>query len=68
MKKSGRGAIIQKVANVDGVQGSVTCWYDNKVVTMMSTYVGSTSISEVQRFSKRDKTYKYTTSQGGFHL
>lgn len=57
MKKSGRGAIIEKVADVDGVPVSVTCWYDNKVVTMMSTYVGSTPVSEVQRFSKKDKTY-----------
>ncbi|CAH2000458.1 unnamed protein product [Acanthoscelides obtectus] len=41
MKKKGRGTIMERVARVDGVDVSVVSWYDNKIVTTVSTYVGS---------------------------
>lgn len=57
MKKKGRGAILEKVANVDGVDVSVVSWYDNKIVKVISTYVGSQPMSEVQRFCRKSKSY-----------
>lgn len=57
MKKMGRGAFVEKVTQIDGVDINLVCWYDNKVVTTVSTYVGSQPVSEVRRFSKKDNTY-----------
>lgn len=57
MKKKGRGAIIEKVANVDGIDVSVVSWYDNKIVNVVSTYVGSQPTSEVRRFCRKSKTH-----------
>lgn len=41
MKKEGRGSFIEKGATIDGVCLSVVSWYDNKIVTLPSNFVGS---------------------------
>ncbi|CAF4889774.1 unnamed protein product [Pieris macdunnoughi] len=41
LKKKGRGATVEKISTVDNVDISVTTWYDNRVVNLASTYVGS---------------------------
>lgn len=33
-------------------------WYDNRVVNLASTYVGSKPSSEVQRYNKKEKIYQ----------
>ncbi|KAJ8929521.1 hypothetical protein NQ314_017779 [Rhamnusium bicolor] len=40
IKKRGRGSVVEKVAKVDDISVSVVVWYDNKLVTTVSTYVG----------------------------
>lgn len=57
MKKKGRGAVLEKVANVDDVDISAVSWYDNKIVNTISTYVGSQPTSKVRRFCKKTKSY-----------
>ena len=61
MKKEGRGSFLEKVATIDGVTLSVVSWYDNKIVTLLSNFVGSEPVTEVKRFSKAMKeTIKIT--------
>lgn len=57
LKKNGRGAMVEKVATIDGTKISVVSWYDNKLVNLLSTYAGSMPTVEVKRFSKKDKTH-----------
>lgn len=57
LKKNGRGAMVEKVATIDGTKISVVTWYDNKLVNILSTYAGSTPTVEVKRFSKKDKRH-----------
>ncbi|KAJ8967146.1 hypothetical protein NQ314_003061 [Rhamnusium bicolor] len=56
MKKRGRGSVVEKVAKVDGISVSVVAWYDNTLVTTVSTYVGHLPLSEVTRFDRKSKS------------
>ncbi|XP_047127748.1 piggyBac transposable element-derived protein 2 [Hydra vulgaris] len=51
-KQRGRGAFTEHVAKVDGVDVSVVSWFDNKVVTLMSNFIGSEPSIEVSRKRK----------------
>ena len=55
MKKEDRGSFTEKVATIDVVFLSVVSWYDNKIVTLLSNFVGSQPPTEVKRFSKAVK-------------
>lgn len=57
MRKKGRGSFIERVTILDDVEVCLVAWYDNKLVTTISTYVGSQPASEVQRFCRKTKTY-----------
>ncbi|KAJ8728993.1 hypothetical protein PYW07_006689 [Mythimna separata] len=50
-----RGTYEEKVAHHDGVDFSASVWKDNKVVTLLSTYVGAEPAGKVQRFDKKLK-------------
>ena len=54
-KKERRGSFLEKVATIDGVTLSVVSWYDNKIVTLLSNFVGSEPVTEVKWFSKAMK-------------
>ena len=51
IKKEGCGSFLEKVAIIHGVTQSVVSWYD-KIVTLLSNFVGSEPVTEVKRFSK----------------
>jgi len=55
-KKEGRGAIDEKTTIVDGVELSAVRWYDNKAVTLPSTYAGSEPVTEVTRWNNKSKS------------
>jgi len=55
LKKEGRGAIDEKTVIVDGVHLSAVRWYDNKAVTLLSTFVGSEPVTEVNRWNNMSK-------------
>lgn len=55
MKKTGRGTVKEFVTTVDGTQISCVRWYDNKVVSLLSTFVGVEPLAKVKRWSSRDK-------------
>ncbi|GBP36150.1 Chimeric ERCC6-PGBD3 protein [Eumeta japonica] len=55
--KKGRGTTVEKLTTIDNTDISVVTWYDNRVVNLASTYVGSKPSSEVRRFKKR-KAYQ----------
>lgn len=50
IKKPGRGVTEEKIAVVDGTKLSVVCWFDNKIVTTISTYAGSKPTVEARHF------------------
>ncbi|CAG5059299.1 unnamed protein product [Parnassius apollo] len=50
-----RGTYEEQVADYEGLDISVTCWKDNKVVTLASTYVGSEPAETVNRYDKKQK-------------
>ncbi|XP_035457403.2 piggyBac transposable element-derived protein 3-like [Spodoptera frugiperda] len=58
LKKKGRGTTVEKLTTIDNTDISVVTWYDNRVVNLASTYVGSKPSSEVRRFNKKEKTYQ----------
>jgi len=51
LKKLGRGAMDEKLCTVDGVELSCVRWFDNKSVTLLSTFAGSQPTSEVTRWN-----------------
>ena len=57
LKSQGRGSMVEKVAIIDGVQLGLVSWFDNKVVNILSSYVGSNPVTTKKRFSKKDKKY-----------
>ena len=54
MKQRGRRTFTEHVAKVDGVDVSVVSWFDNKIVTLLSSFIGSEPSIEVKRFSRKD--------------
>ncbi|XP_055910468.1 piggyBac transposable element-derived protein 3-like [Eupeodes corollae] len=62
LKKKGRGSMTEKTAIIDGVKLSLVSWYDNKVVNMLSAYVGSEPKTTKRRYFRREKQFKYVTS------
>ncbi|KAJ8963503.1 hypothetical protein NQ314_005582 [Rhamnusium bicolor] len=57
MKKKGRGTFMENIVCIDGVDVSVVCWYDNKIVNTVSTFVGSQILSDIQRFCRKIKQH-----------
>ncbi|XP_068086621.1 piggyBac transposable element-derived protein 3-like [Anabrus simplex] len=55
MKKNPRGTCEECVAKVDSVDVSAVAWKDNKVVTLMSTFVGSEPTKKVKRFDRKER-------------
>lgn len=51
-----RATYEEQVTNYEGKDISVTCWKDNKMVTLASTYVGSEPATTVSRYDKKNKT------------
>lgn len=58
MRKSGRGTFSEYVTEIDSIQVSCIRWYDNKVVSLLSTFVGAEPAQQVQRWSKKEKVRK----------
>ena len=52
LAKRGRGAYQEKITSVDGTQLSVVRWYDNRAISLLSTFVGSQPVSEIKRYNK----------------
>lgn len=50
-----RGTYEEQLTDYEGVPISVTCWKDNKLVTLASTYVGAKPEGTIRRFDKKNK-------------
>ncbi|XP_057308993.1 piggyBac transposable element-derived protein 3-like [Hydractinia symbiolongicarpus] len=57
IKKKGRGTHEERVATIDDVDVCVVSWFDNKVVTLLSNFVGSEPTRYVKRFSKKENKH-----------
>ncbi|KAL2098379.1 hypothetical protein ACEWY4_007586 [Coilia grayii] len=55
MKAKGQGMHQEKTTNHDGVHLKAVKWYDNRPVTLLSTFLGANPNSEVQRWDKKEK-------------
>lgn len=47
-----RGTYEERVSHSDGVDFSAFAWKDNKVVTLLSTYIGAEPIGKLIRYDK----------------
>jgi hypothetical protein len=54
LKGKGRGSFFEQVATVEGTQLSAVCWYDNRVMSLLSTFVSSEPVNEVTRWSNKN--------------
>lgn len=57
LKKNPRGTSTDYVADVGGVDISVTTWVDNKIVTLASNYAGIVPKDTACRYNKAKKEY-----------
>lgn len=55
LKKAGRGSFQEKTALVGSTELHAVRWYDNRSVTLLSTYQGAQPMSQVDRWDKRQK-------------
>lgn len=53
LKKKGRGSYCQVVDNTNKI--AIVKWYDNKVVTLISTYADAYPVGKIKRYSKEMK-------------
>lgn len=53
-----RGRFEERVCRVDGVDVSAVAWFDNKLVTLLSTFAGSEPSGEVKRYISKEKMHK----------
>jgi len=58
MKRTGRGTYSECVTTIDDVDVCCVKWYDNKLVSLVSTFVGSEPVGTVRRWSKSKKMHK----------
>lgn len=58
LKKIGRGSMAEYTTDVDGVTITFVQWYDNKVVNLLSTYVGTEPRIKVMRWFSAQKARK----------
>ena len=57
LKKRGRGSHVEKVAIADGIDIAVVQWFDNRSVTLLSSFVGAEPTEKVRRWCKTSKSY-----------
>lgn len=56
LKKKPRGTYDESVCKINSVDVAMVTWKDNKVVNLMSTFVGSQPVESISRFTKKTKT------------
>lgn len=54
-KSTPRGSYEERVTTFQNVDMSVVAWKDNKVVTLLSSYVGALPLDNVSRYDKKNK-------------
>lgn len=55
MRKKGRGYVEERKAVVEGVELLAIKWYDNKPVTLLSSFVGAYPTTQVKRWDSKSK-------------
>ena len=56
MRSQGRGTCEEKVLKMDSGTLAATKWWDNKAVTLVSSYIGKNSLLAIERYDKQSKT------------
>lgn len=57
LNKEPRGAVFEYIGNYQRAEISNVFWLDNKVVSMLSTFVGSDPISNIRRYERKKKEH-----------
>lgn len=55
MKKKGRGAFEEKETKVNGVSVRAVKWFDNRAVTLLSTFASANPPPTAERWDKKSK-------------
>lgn len=58
MKAKGRGSHTEVTATVDGVDVHAVQWYDNRIVSLISTFSATDPLTKVKRFFKSENCKK----------
>lgn len=53
MKKKGRGYFVEKEVNVDGIEVRAMKWYDNRGVSLATTFDSAEPSTQVKRFDRK---------------
>lgn len=56
LKKQPRGTSLEFVGNVDGTEASNLAWRDNKIVTMLSSFVWTQPVKDVVHYNRKIKS------------
>lgn len=61
LKKLGRGSLDEKVSIVDGLEIAAVRWFDNRAVTLISTFAGCEPVTEVTRWNSKTHSHEMVT-------
>ncbi|KAG0439021.1 hypothetical protein HPB47_016780, partial [Ixodes persulcatus] len=57
LKKKGRGSSEELMGEVDGIELSCVRWFDNRAVTLLSTFTGQSPVQKAKRSSSDKKEF-----------
>lgn len=60
-KKQPRGTSVEFVGSIDDVEVSNLAWRDNKIVTMLSSFVGTNPTQEKLRYNRKTRAHEMVT-------
>jgi len=58
MKMAGRGTVSEYLTDVDVIQVSCVRWFDNKLVSLFSTFVGAVPIGNARIWFRKENIFK----------
>ncbi|KAH8027802.1 hypothetical protein HPB51_010448 [Rhipicephalus microplus] len=56
LKKKGRGSYVEMATTFEGVSLRAVKWFDNRPVTLLSTFASASPEQAVKRFDKKTRT------------
>jgi len=58
IKKAVRETVSEYLTDVDGIKTSCVRWFDNKLVSLVSTFVGAVPIGNARRWFRKENVFK----------
>ncbi|CAH2002562.1 unnamed protein product [Acanthoscelides obtectus] len=55
LKKQGRGSFEERITSCGSTKLKIVKWQDNKVVTLLSTFIGGYPVTTIKRFDRKNR-------------